>query len=376
MGLAVICLLPINRIVYRFILFIFTYCVLSFMKLNYTPFLLEFKHPFGVSSNTRKETPTVFLTLESGGWIGYGEACLPAYLGETTEHTIGFFEKARPLLEKIDSKFELPGLLNKIDLLEQGNNAAKAALDIALHDLEGKRSGKTVAEMYGFAQSEARDTSFTIGIDKEEVIIQKLHEASEFSILKIKAGTEDDRKLINLIRKHTNKPLYVDVNQGWKDKHHVLEMIHWMKEQNVVLVEQPMPVAMRSEMAWVTQRSPLPIIADESVKRLVDLEKLEGGFSGVNIKLMKCTGIYEAMKMISWCKKNNFVILLGCMAESSCGTSAMAQLMASADYIDLDAPLLYKNDPFRGISYKNGKIYLNGKPGTGVEPLPELITIG
>jgi len=339
------------------------------MNLNYKPFFLAFKHPFGVSSNTRKETPTVFIELEAEGQKGYGEACLPAYLGETVEASLSFFEKARPLLEKTQASFEIPSVLTLIDHLEEGNNAAKAAIDLALHDLKGKLSGRSISQLYGFKKSEPRSTAFTIGIDKEEILIQKIKEASEFSILKIKAGTEDDKKLISLIRKHTDKPLYIDVNQGWKDKQYVLEMIHWMKEQNVVLVEQPMPMAMKSEMTWVTEKSPIPIIADESVKRLTDLEKLEGSFSGVNIKLMKCTGIHEAMNMIAFCKKNNLIILLGCMAESSCGTSAMAHLMGFADYIDLDAPLLYKNDPFKGIRYENGRIYLNDRPGIGVEPI-------
>ena len=338
------------------------------MKITCKSFLLEFKHPFGVSSNTRKETPTVFIKLEDKGYCGYGEACLPVYLGETTQQTLSFFEKAKPALEKVSGVFELLDLVKEIDILSEGNNAAKAAIDIALHDLKGKINGQTIAQMYKFSCSRERETSYTIGIDKEETIIQKIKEAADFSILKIKVGTENDKELITLIRKHTSKPLYVDVNQGWKDREYVLEMLHWMKEKNVVLVEQPMPVAMKKEMTWVTERSPIPTIADESVKRLKDLKELDGSFTGINIKLMKCTGIAEAIKMIDYCKKNNLTILLGCMAESSCATSAMAQLMGFADYVDLDAPLLYKNDPFGGITYSAGKIYQNKKPGIGASP--------
>ena len=342
------------------------------MKLQFKPFLLEFKYPFGVSSNTRKETPTVFVSVELQGHTGYGEACLPLYLGETLEGTTAFFEKASHFLNEISGEFSLNDLIAKIDLIEEGNNAAKAALDIALHDLYGKINTQTIAQIYGFKKPEAMPTSFTIGIDKEETIIQKIKEANDFSILKIKAGTKNDKVLIELIRKHSQKPLYVDVNQGWKDKEYVLDMIFWMKEQNVIIVEQPMPVDMKKEMTWVTERSPIPTIADESVKRLKDLKDLNGEFSGVNIKLMKCTGIREALKMIEFCKKNNLVILLGCMAESSCATSAMAQLMSFADFIDLDAPLLYKNDPFAGVSYKKGKIYLNAGLGIGAEPKSKL----
>jgi L-alanine-DL-glutamate epimerase-like enolase superfamily enzyme len=148
-----------------------------------------------------------------------------------------------------------------------------------------------------------------------------------------------------------------------------------MKEQNVLLVEQPMPVNMLEEMAWLTQNSKLPTIANESAKRLVDIEKIKGAFSGINIKLMKCTGIKEAFQMIELCKQNELKIFLGCMAESTCGTSAMAQLISCADYIDLDAPHLLKNDPFTGINYINGKIILPNTSGIGVQPKSELVAI-
>jgi len=339
------------------------------MQLSYQPYTLQFKHPFGVSSNTRKETPSVFIKLEAGGKTGYGEACLPAYLGETVDGTIAFFEKARPLLQAISLPFSTADILNATDGLSAGNNAAKAAIDIALHDLAGKMSNKPFYETANIGKSLPMSTSFTIGIDSPDKIAQKISEAADFPVLKIKAGTPDDKALITLIRQFTAKPLYVDVNQGWTNKHMVLDMSHWMHEQDVILLEQPMPAAMKEEMAWVTAQSPVPTIADESVKRLKDLEHLNGTFAGVNIKLMKCTGLHEALKMIAYCRENHLKVLLGCMAESSCATSAMAQLMKLADYIDLDAPQLYNNDPFSGISYKHGKVWLNDLPGIGAEPL-------
>jgi L-Ala-D/L-Glu epimerase len=337
------------------------------MNLYFAPFLLQFKHPFGVSSNTRKETLSIFIKLEIDGYFGFGEACLPAYLGETEKDTLAFFEKAKKILKDVSKKIDLKELIEQIDLLNPGNNAAKAAIDIALHDLYGKIHAQTIAQIYGFKRKKSMSTSFTIGIDVEKKLIQKIDEAKDFSVLKIKAGTKNDRHLIETIRKYTNKPLYVDVNQGWTDKYYVLEMLEWMSNQNIILVEQPMPVAMKEDMRWVTERSPLITIADESVKRLKDLENLNGEFSGVNIKLMKCTGILEAIKMIEFCKQNNIKILLGCMAESSCATSAMAQLMGFAEYIDLDAPLLYKNDPFEGVSYKEGSVYVNDLSGIGLK---------
>ncbi|MGZ3884065.1 MAG: enolase C-terminal domain-like protein, partial [Bacteroidia bacterium] len=215
----------------------------------------------------------------------------------------------------------------------------------------------------------SRSTSCTIGIGSEAETIQKLKEAEAFSFLKIKAGTADDKALIQNIRKHTDKPLYVDVNQGWRDKHKALELLYFFKEQNVVFVEQPLPVHLHEDMAWLTAGSPLPTIADESVKRLADLNQISDCFSGINIKLMKCTGTYEALKMIRYAKQKQLKVMIGCMAESSCATTAMAQLMQSGDYVDLDAPTLLKNDPFKGVTYENGKVVLNDSPGFGMEPL-------
>jgi L-alanine-DL-glutamate epimerase-like enolase superfamily enzyme len=337
------------------------------MELRYRSFFLEFKHPFGVSSNTRTHTPTVFLRLEHNGVYGYGEACVPKYLGETIEDTINFFEKARLVLSANNFETGIDDLFEKIDLLAPYYNAAKAALNIGLNDLWSKLNGKPFYELAGIGKSEPAFTSATIGIDNPEMIALKVEEAKEFSILKIKAGTRDDKALIELIRKFTDKPLYVDVNQGWTNKEQVLEMLNWMKEKNVLLVEQPMPINMLDEMRWVSERSPVPTIADESVKRLKDLDNIKGVFSGINIKLMKCAGLNEAIEMIEFCRKSHLKIMLGCMAESSCATTAMAQLMHLADYVDLDAPNLIKNDPFRGILYEQGKVILNNLPGLGAE---------
>jgi len=345
------------------------------MILNYTSFDLLYKHPFGVSSNTRTSTTSVFIKIDFEGRTGYGEACLPAYLGENVNDTIAFFELAKPLLAKYVKAFSVTEVVIEIDRLTKQNNAAKAAIDIALNDLAGKLYEKPFYDLMKFGKSEPMSTSFTIGIDEESKLENKINEAADFNILKIKAGTKDDKSLINAIRKYTDKPLYVDINQGWKNKEEVLDMIFWLKEKNVILIEQPMPLSMIDEMAWVTERSPIITVADESIKRFNDLQVLNGAFSAVNIKLMKCAGLMEALKMIEFSKKNNIKILLGCMAESSCATSAMAQLMKFADYIDLDAPNLLKNDPFYGVTYKNGKVFLNDLPGIGVEPKTDLFKI-
>lgn len=338
------------------------------MKFDYKPYRLQFLHPFGVSSHTRSETLSYFVRISGAGEQGFGEACLPAYLGETEEGTIGFFEKARKIIEGLEFPFDLADIIAQIDKVETGANAAKAAIDIALHDLAARARNIPLYEFLGLEKPLPAATSFTIAIDSTDKLERKLIEADDYKLLKIKAGTGDDKKLIRQIRKHTYKPLYVDVNQGWRDKHMVLDMIGWMKEQGVALVEQPMPVHMREEMAWVREKSPLPVIADESVKRLSDLESARGVFSGVNVKLMKSTGIHEGLAIINRARSLGLKVMLGCMAESSCATGAMSHLVSLGDYIDLDAPRLYRNDPFSGLRYVAGRIQPPAGAGIGVVP--------
>jgi len=336
------------------------------MNLHYTPYLLEFKHPFGVSSNTRTHTPTVYVRLELDGVYGYGEACLPKYLGESTEDTLAFLKQAKVLFEKATKLEQIQEMKDELDRIFPANNAGKAALDTSFWDLKGKLLNKPLYSLFGIQKSDEIVTSHTIGIDEEKKIEEKVKEAEEFRILKIKIGTKDDKELIRTLKKFTDKPLYVDVNQGWTDLGFAIEMSHFLSENNVVLIEQPMPVNRIEEMVLLTEKSPIPTIADENVKRLSDIANLKGVFSGINIKLMKCGGVTEAFKMIESAKKNKMKVMLGCMAESSCATAAMVHFAGMADYVDLDAPCLIKNDPFEGINYMNGRITPLDSPGIGI----------
>ena len=338
------------------------------MKLSFLPYFLEFKHPFGLSSNTRTQTAVVFTKIEFDGKIGFGESSLPPYLGETQKSVIDFLVLAQSLLKEVKTPVNLAQLIERIDALANNNNAAKAGIDIALHDLISKLLNKPYYAFAGIEKSAARSTSFTIAIGDENLIPQKIKEAEKFSFLKIKLGTTDDKKIINSVRNYTDKPLVVDVNQGWKDKSFVIEMIDWLSQKNVLFVEQPMPIANREDMFVVLQKSKLPIIADESVKRFIDIDNAIGCFSGINIKLMKCTGMHEAKKMIDYAQVKGLKISLGCMSESSCAISAMAQFIQYADWIDLDGPQLLKSDPFTGVNYIEGKVTLNDKNGIGAEP--------
>lgn len=334
------------------------------MKLSFKPYTLELKHVFTIATNSRTTTPVMLTQIEYDGVIGYGEASMPPYLGESQETATKFLSKVD--LSQFKDPFEMESILEYVDGIEKKNTAAKAAVDIALHDLVGKLMGKPWYKVWGFKKDTTPNTSFTIGIDTDEVVKQKVKEAEVYKILKVKLGRDNDKDMINTIRSVTDKPIIVDVNQGWKDKHFALDMIHWLNEKGVKLVEQPMPKEQIDDMAWLTQNSPLPTFADEALQRIPDVVKAHGVYSGINIKLMKCTGLREAHKMLNLAKSLNMKVMLGCMTETSCAISAASQLAPEVEWADLDGNLLISNDPFDGTKVIDGKIVLSDYPGIGL----------
>jgi L-Ala-D/L-Glu epimerase len=307
----------------------------------------------------------VLTRLEFDGVVGYGEASMPPYLGESIESATRFLASLK--LTQFSDPFQIDDILQYVDSVMPGNTAAKAAVDIALHDLVGKIMKQPWHKIWGYNASTTPNTSFTIGIDTPEVVRKKVAEASPYKILKVKLGMATDKEMIETIRSATNKPLCVDVNQGWTDKIKALETIHWLKEKGVVFVEQPMPKTAIDDLAWLTQNSPLPIIGDEAVQRLPDVMKANGVYHGINIKLMKCTGMREAHKMITLAHSLGMRVMLGCMTETSCAISAAAQLAPKAEWADLDGNLLISNDPFIGTTIVDGKVRLNNHAGIGVK---------
>ncbi|TAE24739.1 MAG: dipeptide epimerase [Candidatus Kapaibacterium sp.] len=340
----------------------------SQMKLSFKPFTLELKHAFGVSVNTRTTTPIVHTTIEYGKHKGYGEASMPPYLGESQETVMKFLAKVD--VSKYDNPFQLETILAEVDAIEAGNTAAKASVDIALHDLVGKLIGQPLYNMWGFDKSKTTYTSFTIGIDTPDVVRQKVKEVvNDFGVLKIKLGRDNDKEMIETVRSLTDKPLTADANQGWKDKQYALDMAHYMKEKGFLYIEQPMHKDMVDEHAWLTERSPLPILGDESMKRLSDLVKYKGVYSGIVLKLMKTTGLREAHKMIAVARAFGMKVMIGCMTETSCAITAAAHLTPMVDWADLDGAMLSKNDNFKGMTVNKGKIILPDRPGIGVVPV-------
>ncbi|BAX80509.1 dipeptide epimerase [Labilibaculum antarcticum] len=334
------------------------------LKLSFEPYELQLKHVFTIASFSRTTTPVMLTKIEWEGVVGYGEASMPPYLGESHQTATKFLNSLN--LKQFSDPFRLSEILSYVDAVADGNCAAKASIDIALHDLIGKLLEKPWFKIWGYNKEDTPVTTFTIGMDKPDVVIEKVKEASPYKMLKVKIGRGTDEEMINTIRKITDVPLCVDVNQGWKDKHEALDKIHWLKEQGVVFVEQPMDKHNLDDMAWLTQHSPLPTIADEAIQRLDDVAKLQGVYSGINIKLMKCTGMREAHKMMNVARSLDMKVMIGCMTETSCGVSAAAQLSPMVDWADLDGNLLISNDPFKGIQVLDGKVILPDRPGIGV----------
>lgn len=333
------------------------------MKLSFSRFDLKLKHTFTISRSSRDIATVVFVELELDGITGVGEAAPSRRYGETIETVEEFLRKID--LTKFQNPFQIENILHYVDNLAEGNYAAKAAIDLALHDWIGKKLKVPLYKYWGLDKTKTPLTSFTIGIDAPDVIEKKIHEAEEYPILKIKLGGSNDKGIMETIRNVTKKTLRVDANEGWKTKEVAVEKIKWLEQEGVEFVEQPMPADDLAGTSWVRERVNLPLIADENSIRLHDVPKLQGVFDGINIKLMKCTGLREGMKMIHTARACGLKIMAGCMIESSVAISAAAQFSPLIDYADLDGHVLTTNDPFDGVTIVGGKLILPDRPGIG-----------
>lgn len=337
------------------------------LNLSYKPYELTLRHAFNLAKSSRTTTPDVLVQLEYDGIIGYGEASMPPYLGESIKSVCEFLSKVD--LSQFSDPFRMEEILEYVDNIAPDNRAAKASIDIALHDLLGKIMGQPWYKIWGLSPEKAPNTSFTIGIDTAEVVRQKVDEAAPYKVLKVKMGLDNDKELVEIIRSKTDRPICVDANQGWTNKEKALEMCEWLAERNCLFVEQPFPKEMVDETLWLRERSPLPLIADEFLQRLSDVARAREAYDGINIKLMKSTGMHEAYKMAVLARGFGMRVMLGCMTETSCAISAAAQLAPMVDWADLDGNLLISNDCFDGMKIVDGKVTLTDKPGIGCTPL-------
>ena len=335
------------------------------MKIGYKSFELELKYPFTIARFSRTSTPVMLLNISHEGFTGYGEASMVPYMGESIESATRFL--AGLDLSWLKHPFDFEEVMAYLDQKSPGNPNIKAAIDIALHDLAGKIENIACYRMFGAEPAQMPETSYTLGIDTPEMIIRKLQDAGDCRIIKVKLGRDNDKELINTIRSVTDKPLFIDANQGWTDRQQGLDMACWLGEQGALLIEQPMPKEDLDSNAWITERSPVPIIADEAVQRFADVDKVKGAYHGINMKLMKSAGMAEGYRMIKRAKELDMKVLIGCMSETSCGTLAGAALAPLCDWADLDGPFLTKNNPYKDPEFKDGKWILKDTAGLGVE---------
>jgi L-alanine-DL-glutamate epimerase-like enolase superfamily enzyme len=334
------------------------------MRLVSSRFDLKLRHTFTISRGSRDVSPVVFVQIEHDGIVGFGEAAPSNRYGESVKTVEAFFAKVD--VRRYVDPFQLESILDYVGGIAADNTSAKAAIDIALHDWIGKKVGLPLHEYWGLDKQKAPLTSMTIGMDEPELIQRKVREAEEYPILKIKLGRSNDDEVIRAIRQVTNKTLRVDANEGWKTKEVALEKIKWLEQEGVEFVEQPLPAGDLAGTAWIRDRVNLPLIADENSIRLSDVSRLQGVFDGINIKLMKCTGLREALKMVHTARACGLKVMVGCMIESSVGISAAAQLSPLIDYADLDGNVLISNDPFDGVKIIEGRLALPDRPGIGV----------
>ena len=326
---------------------------------------LYLKTPFKIS---RRETDPYreVISVEIDG--GVGEASPAKFYGETAQSVISVIERLAPQLDR--NLDHIHDVMNEIEVFLDGNYAAKSAIDIALHDRLGKKLGVPLFKIWGLNPQKTPYTSFTIGLDEPAVMVKKVLQAEMYPILKVKLGTSKDFEIIQELRKVTDKPIYVDANTAWTPKEAV-DIINKLSELGVTLIEQPTKADDIDGLKYIREHTTLPIFADESVKRSSDIPKLVDSVDGINIKLVKCGGILEALRMIHVARAHGLLIMLGCMIESSLGITAAAHLTPLVDYVDLDGNLLISNDPYTGVLIDKGKLILPDRPGIGVNVICE-----
>lgn len=295
---------------------------------------------------------------------GMGEASPTGYYQESFETIISFFEKAKPIIER--KPLDIEKITSKIENIASQNFSAKAAIDTALYDLVGKKENLPVYDYLELSDKIKAPISYTIGINSLDEMRAKIRHASEFEVYKVKVGFPGDIEIIRGIREVTDKKIRVDANGGWSAEE-AIQKINQLEELGVELIEQPLKADDIDGLKLVRQNTFLPIILDEPICTSQDIAQFVGLCDGINIKLMKCGGLTEALKMINLAKSLKLKIMLGCMIESSLGITAMAQLASLADYLDLDGNLLISNDPFEGVRLSNGKLVLPEETGLGVK---------
>ena len=305
--------------------------------------------------------------VDADGIEGFGEAAPNRFYGESVATVVAALEQFAPVLGSADS-WSLDAIEASLNRTLRGNGSAKSAVSAALHDIMGKRVGVPIHKLWGLDAADAGESSFTIGIADNDGLIQRVADAEQYPILKVKLGTDRDMEIVRVVREAApSKRLRVDANAAWTASH-ALKMIDFLADQDVEFVEQPVAQHDIEGLRFVRSRSKLPIIADESCLVSSDVPRLAGAVDGVNLKLAKCGSLREAIRIVHVARAFGMTVMAGCMIESSLGISAIAQLAPLLDHADLDGAALLAEDPFTGATIERGKIRLSDSPGLGVRP--------
>ena len=337
------------------------------MKLTWETFTIRAKHPFRISRSVKQDVERVWVRVESEGLEGWGEADPLAYYGETAGTVVAALERMRPVIENAADPDRLETIERDLKAAIGHNGSARAAVSAALHDLAGKRAGLPLWKLWGLDPAQAPESSFTIGIDEPEVLRRKVAEASDFAILKVKLGTDRDEEILSTIRDAAapETVIRVDANAAWSAREAV-ERVAMLADYGVEFVEQPLHPADRDGYRFLHGRSALPIVADESCVDSADVPRLVGLVDGINIKLSKCGGPREALRMIHTARSCGLTVMMGCMLESTLGIAPAAHLASLLDYADLDGAALLAEDPFAGPGLHGAEIRVGEEPGLGV----------
>jgi L-alanine-DL-glutamate epimerase-like enolase superfamily enzyme len=338
------------------------------VKLEHELVVARTRHPFIIARGGSSEYRTVCVrvTDRDGAW-GWGEAAPSRYYGETPESVVAALDRIATVLDTADA-WALETVEAEMVRAIGRNGSARSAVSAALHDLAAKRLGVPLYRMWGLDPAKAPPSSFTIAIaPDDEELRRRVDEAVDYPILKVKLGTERDADIIRVVRLAApHKTLRVDANAAWSPKQ-AIAMTELLLDYAVELVEQPVPAHDLEGLRFVRERSPLPIIADESCIVASDIPRLAGAVDGINIKLAKCGGLREALRMVATARAHGMLVMCGCMIETSLGISAAAHLAPLLDYADLDGAALLADDPFRGATIVGGRIQIPDRPGLGVE---------
>jgi L-alanine-DL-glutamate epimerase-like enolase superfamily enzyme len=330
------------------------------MRLTYHTIDLKLKHPFRISRSVTESKKNVIVQIGEG----IGEAAPSQYYGENAGTVIECLEKVKDQID--DDPFQVKSILSNLNKKVVGNFSAKAAIDMAIHDLVGKRLNVPIYKLLGLDGKKPLITSYTIGIDTPEKMKEKTKEAKGFLIYKVKVGVENDVEMVKAVRDVTDAKIRVDANAGWSSADEALRKIDQLRKYQIEFVEQPIDPDDKKGLEKIKKESGIPIIIDEHLMTSKDIPVFVRLCDGINIKLAKCGGIREALRMIHTARAHGLKVMLGCMIESSVGISAAAHLGSLADFLDLDSHLLISNDPYEGLTMKNGKIHLSDLPGLGV----------